>query len=450
MRRIAFLAPLFPLLLAIAACRRPAPSALPGPASPSPRGDKRPDILLVTVDGLRADGLHVSGSPSSTPTFDGLASNGILFVSAYALSPLPLPSAATILSGLPPEVHGATGPGATLDPTAPTVATLLSEAGWRTEAVVSSRRLGKGTGLERGFAAYDDAVDPAAGARSTVETLDVATRRIAAVGDRPLFLWIALSPKLSSDTGGQLRRRGFDYSSSIAGVDQALGDFLPAFAGRSSSPKIIVVTGTHGWELGEHEGAFGAGETLFEGALRVPIVVSMPGWAQLRPPSTASHLDIAPTILAAAGIPFPTGTTGRKLDELALEPMAVDRAFPLECRLPESTGRGAALRGVALGNWKLIEQGELHLALRSLPRSAGDGGREGVEADGGDAAPVRAGPGRRRVAGGARAPGSGPPRPNRASSVARLPALSRRGRRGRRSSPNRPPPPRPEAGRRAP
>src|SRR6185436_4544632 len=71
-----------------------------------PRG-RRPGVLLVTLDSVRADRLGFSGHAGArTPRLEALAKSGVVFEEAYAQAPLCAPSHATILTGLTPPAHG--------------------------------------------------------------------------------------------------------------------------------------------------------------------------------------------------------------------------------------------------------------------------------------------------------------------------------------------------------
>src|SRR5262245_20017333 len=73
---------------------------------PQPRTD-RPNVLLITIDTLRADRLGCYGyRNATTPTLDGLAARGVRFKTAVAHTPLTGPSHASILTGLSPLGHG--------------------------------------------------------------------------------------------------------------------------------------------------------------------------------------------------------------------------------------------------------------------------------------------------------------------------------------------------------
>jgi hypothetical protein len=131
------------------------------PALRSVRGPRssaqRPNVLLVTIDTLRADHLGCYGGKAATPVLDALAARGVRFPTAVAHVPLTCPSHASILTGRTPLGHGIRDNGGFVLPTSvPTVAEAFRTAGYRTAAFVSGFPLSSRFGLDRGFETYDD------------------------------------------------------------------------------------------------------------------------------------------------------------------------------------------------------------------------------------------------------------------------------------------------------
>jgi len=127
-----------------------------GRASPWQRRADQ-NVLLVTIDTLRADALHSYGGPAATPNLDALAGRGIRFEFAHAHAVLTRPSHARILSGLYPFEHGVRDhSGYRMRPGTATLATLLKEKGFATGAFVGGVPLTREFGLDAGFDVYDD------------------------------------------------------------------------------------------------------------------------------------------------------------------------------------------------------------------------------------------------------------------------------------------------------
>src|SRR3954452_10876584 len=127
-------------------------------ARPSVGPRPSPNVLLITIDTLRADALGAYGNRSvSTPWIDRLAAAGVRFTRARASAVVTLPSHATILSGLYPFHHGVReNAGFRFPPQVETLATLLRARHYRTGAFVSAFPLDARFGLTRGFDVYDD------------------------------------------------------------------------------------------------------------------------------------------------------------------------------------------------------------------------------------------------------------------------------------------------------
>src|SRR5262249_49601062 len=116
------------LLLALLACHREAPRI----------AAQKPDIILVTIDTLRADSLGFAGNARvKTPFLDRMAAEGIVFTNAHSQNVITLPSHTNILTGLYPYQHGVReNEGFRLDAKFETIATMLRRAGYATGAFV--------------------------------------------------------------------------------------------------------------------------------------------------------------------------------------------------------------------------------------------------------------------------------------------------------------------------
>ena len=121
--------------------------------------DRRPDqnILLVTIDTLRADALGSYGGAARTPNLDALAARGTRFDFAHAHAVLTRPSHASILTGTYPYDNGVRDhSGYRLKPGLPTIASMLKAQGFDTGAFVGGVPLERRFGLDGGFDVYDD------------------------------------------------------------------------------------------------------------------------------------------------------------------------------------------------------------------------------------------------------------------------------------------------------
>ena len=315
-------------LLALVGCR-PAGSKSQTSTSPVP---SRPNVLLVTIDTLRADHVGCYGyGAASTPTIDALAKRGIRFETAVAHAPLTGPSHASILTGQTPLGHGfRNNSGYVLTPEGRTAAQDFRLAGYRTAAFVSGFPLDRRFGFDRGFDTYDDHLPKGNDRRRTpyVErfadaTTDAALHWLASPvpggGQQPApwFLWVHYyDPHAPYEPPGDLAKRyqRAPYDGEIAFVDQQLGRLLHALDERNETGRtVVLVTADHGESLGEHgEGTHGI--FIYDATLRVPWVMAGPLITAGRVSKTvARSIDVLPTLADYAGLPQRTDLEGRSL-----------------------------------------------------------------------------------------------------------------------------------------
>jgi arylsulfatase A-like enzyme/Tfp pilus assembly protein PilF len=312
------------LLVAAAGCRgRPGDTAAGGssPSVPS----RRPDVLLITIDTLRFDAVGFDGNRQvETPVLDRLASRGVVYANAHAHNVVTLPSHANILTGLLPYQHGLRdNTGFRLDETTATLATMLQEKGYATAAFVGAFPLDSRFGLGRGFEVYDDKYPRG----KTPLDFEMPERPATAViagalawwnekRSSPRFLWVHLydphAPYRPPPPYGE-KYRGREYLGEVAATDAALAPLLDPIRDAKDAPTLVIVTADHGEALGDH-GEQTHGLFAYEATLHVPLVVSFPGvLAPGRSTEFVRHVDIAPTILAAAGVAKPAALTGASL-----------------------------------------------------------------------------------------------------------------------------------------
>ena len=263
-----------PLLLF--ACTEAPPAEAPPPEAP-----RLPDLVLVTLDTVRADRLGAYGDPlADTPTLDGLAARGALFREATSPVPLTLPAHASVLSGRYPHRHGLRDNGGFhLDATVPLVSEALSAAGYRTGAFVGAYVLDGAWGLDRGFSTYFDDFDAQEVAQKLVwgmverpgEEVVAEAVRWWNQQDGPRFAWVHLydahRPYAPPD-GWQ----GDPYRGEVHRVDAAVRTLLDTVG----DDALVIVAADHGealWDEGELE----HGMTLTRSATRVPLLVRPPG-----------------------------------------------------------------------------------------------------------------------------------------------------------------------------
>jgi arylsulfatase A-like enzyme/Tfp pilus assembly protein PilF len=336
---------LVPLLICtLAACR---PAADVAPAA-------RPNILLVTVDTMRADRL----GRGFTPVLDQLAAQGLRFTEARSVVPLTLPAHASIMTGQLPPSHGIRINGAARLQNTPTVAMLLKSAGYQTRAAVGAFVLDRRFGLDAGFDEYDDqiarnpdAMDLLQAERTAGDVIDRAARMLAGLQDAPWMMWVHVydpHAPYSPPAAALARAKGNAYDGEIAYVDEQVGRLLTIVSSRGDAARTaVIVSADHGESLGAH-GEPTHGMLIFEPVIRVPLIVTAPGVQPAVRDDAASIVDIAPTVLALAGLP----ATGAGRNLIGLPPAEGAESYA-ESEYPR-VAAWAPARSLVRDGWKMI------------------------------------------------------------------------------------------------
>ena len=220
-------------------------AAPPAPDDARAAAAARPNIVLISIDTLRSDRLPAYGYDGvETPAIDRLAADGVLFERAYTHVNVTLPSHVSVFTGLLPPEHGVRdNSGYRLDEGIPTLAGTLRAEGYATGGFVSSYVLRAGTGVERGFDAYDDGVRFETGRdfgelqRPGLETLDAASDWLGDVGDSPFFLFLHLyEPHAPYNPPPPFADRYDDpYDGEVAAADAVVGELVRRLEERAST-----------------------------------------------------------------------------------------------------------------------------------------------------------------------------------------------------------------------
>ena len=343
----------------------------------------RPNVLVITIDTLRADHLGSYGDRGAqTPVLDGLAARGARFVDAVSHVPLTLPSHASIFTGLIPPHHGVrNNPDFVLRESVPTLAERFKAAGYDTAAFVSGFPLHRRFGLGRGFDAYDDTFPRGDGGsvapyteRRADQTVAAArawfSRRAAEASARPFFVWAHFfDPHRPYDPPEPFRSRFGDrpYDGEIAFADEQIGKLLDA----AGSDTLVLVTADHGEGLDEH-GEPTHGLLIYDSTIRVPLLVAGPGVPAGRViESPAALVDVAPTLVDFARLTPLADVEGRSLRAaLEAKPVPASAASPIyvESMFGRLCCGWAPLYGWRDGAWMYIEAPEPELYdLRADP-----------------------------------------------------------------------------------
>lgn len=400
-----------------------------GEESPRPPG---PNLLLITVDTLRADALACyGGEPETGRAICALADNGTRFRWAFAPAPYTAPSIASMLTSRYPTRHGVTQSVLSfLANEAVSVAEVFADAGYTTAAFVSNPVLDRARNLGQGFQVWDQQMtrperNRKRFAEREAEAATNATLAWARVAAKPpWFIWVHFQdphgPYEPPDTprpldaAGEPRLAPLDDQSGRGGIPayQLLPGIRTASAYTEAyrdeiryldphverlvagldalgEPPGILLSSDHGEALGEDDVYFAHGHSVALDQIRVPLL-----W---RPPRPGTHrvvddpvslLDVAPTLLQLAQLEVPAAFAGRPLP---LDGTGVDPDRPI---FSEHAQRAAVVVGRAYfaHTHSSPEPGErdpvsggliVELPARSA-RLGPDGATPAYEADSGD------------------------------------------------------------------
>lgn len=302
---------------------------VPVPASVPPDFN----VLLITLDTVRADHLGVYGYPRPTsPNLDRLAADGTVFEHSWAHAPSTRYSIPAILTGrLPLDVHYDTSiqgwPG--LSPEATTIAEVLAARGLTTGAITNYWYFDRVRRMDQGVASYDNTnaarhmsvsnagPEQTKGSSSQQQT-DKALQFVERQASQRWFLWVHYyDPHYAYEPHPEVPSFGSDrvalYDGELRFTDHHIGRLLDDLRARGLYDKtVIVVTGDHGEGFGEH-GIELHGYHLYAPQTRVPLIVRVPGLAPRRSTTPAGHVDILPTLANLAGARATTDMMGRSL-----------------------------------------------------------------------------------------------------------------------------------------
>lgn len=314
--------------------------------------ERRPNVLLVVIDTLRADFLPTYGHPNaSAPRLDALAREGVVFERAVSPSSWTKTSMASLFTSRDPLSHGVLEVPARLPGDLATLPQAFYQAGYRTLGVNTNPWLRPQFGFDRGFEGYETA--------SMVAASEVTARALAVVGDgggkRPAFLFVHYfdphapyepsreffsappvvvpgeGPVRDDDLARRYLRRQLAgaevearvralYEAEIRQTDAGVGALLDGLRAKGFlDDAIVVVTSDHGEAFGEH-GRTMHGADLYPEVVHVPLIFYGPQRLPrgVRLATRVGTIDVGPTLLALAGVPVPPEFEGRAL--LPMEP----------------------------------------------------------------------------------------------------------------------------------
>lgn len=304
---------------------------------------EKPDLLLITIDTLRADHLGSYGNQKvRTPNLDALAKRSLFFENALCPAPLTLPSHTSLMTGRYPIRHGIHDNAGVVDPKETTLAEILRANGYHTYAFVGGFPLDHRFGLNQGFDLYDDVFprqkNRSLDFRSERDAGDVVKAVLQTPVKRPFFVWVHFY-----DPHAPYLHNG--YAGEIEFVDKQIGILLKRF--EKFSP-VIAVAGDHGESLGEH-GEWTHRIFIYDSTMKVPFWIAGPGFPPQKIREQARLVDFVPTILNAFKIKPPAGLDGVVL------PGGAGQVAYLESLFPQLELGWSPLAAVRTREWKYIQ-----------------------------------------------------------------------------------------------
>ncbi len=336
--------------------------ALPLSSIPAFLDKSRPNLLLITIDTLRADRVGFYGKERlKTPHLDALAEKSVVFTRAFANTPTTLPAHANILLGTAPAYHGVhDNANFIVRKEFLTLAEHLKSFGYSTGAFVGGFPLESRFGLTQGFDIYDDdfsheepGIEKGRERRAQLvvdKSLLWMTSQIS-----PWFLWIHCFDPHDPYTPPEPYKTLFaqnPYDGEVAYTDSVMGNLFSRLDESGLLSKTIVVfTGDHGESLGEH-GEKTHGYLTYNTTLWIPLMIFVPGSEHRTISQNVSHLDIFPTVCDLLGIEKPVDLQGSSLLPLLRGRRLKEEAIFFECLSPYYNMGWAPIIGYIRGNEK--------------------------------------------------------------------------------------------------
>jgi arylsulfatase A-like enzyme/Flp pilus assembly protein TadD len=328
------------------------------------------NVVVITIDTLRADHLGCYGYKQiRTPNIDALAAEGARLERAYTPVPVTLPAHTAIFTGTYPTLSGMHDfSGNKLNPSQPTLASVLKQQGYATGAVIGSAVLDSRFGLNQGFDFYYDHFDFSRLQESNLEEMerpgnvvaDVALDWLGKNHKSKFLLWMHLyDPHYPYRPPAPYSEQYKDrlYDGEIAFADAQVGRLITYLKAKGLyGNTLIVLTGDHGESLGEH-GEKTHGFFIYNATLHVPVILHLPGAAAAKTvPELVSLTDLMPTVLQALKVEVPAKVQGHSLLALLTTKKDGDpRNLYAETFLPRLHFNWSELRSVETEKYQFIE-----------------------------------------------------------------------------------------------
>jgi len=389
--------------------------------------DARWNVVLVSLDTVRADHLSAHGYPRpTTPHLDALARESAWFRCASSTSSYTLPAHASLMTAQLPTRHGAhserPGSNRIRAERSDLLALSLRDAGWLNAAFTGGVYLRPGFGFAQGFDRYDSldlALPPetnrgraepragdaafnarARGGRPWSHALDwlrahddapfllflhtyLVHEYVAAPGHEARFLGSCESGLARGDlrfirdrtlkekpSSADLQRYVDAYDAALHEADARVGELLATLRETGLEERtIVIVTSDHGEEFLDH-GGVNHGRTLHEEMVRVPLMIRVPGMAAREIAAPVSLVDVVPTLFELLSLPARHEQDGRSLLPLMRGEALPDAAIEAELDLDRANRWLMRREGGAKALEVRDERGAARIEREQRPRAA--------------------------------------------------------------------------------
>ena len=350
-----------------------------GLASPSIytyNSDKRPNVILISLDALRQDHLGCYGYKRSTsPNIDKIAEESTLFTNAITTANWTIPSHMSILTGLYPMEAGFV-PGGLLNEESfiaenvHTLAEYLRNTGYFTLGVHGGGYVSEFYGFDKGFSAYiKGSKDIAHGVQTIIENLDRHK-------DNNFFLFFhtleihwpythdSFLKELPADSPAREKIIA-RYDSGIKYADEYLGKLFEWLDKNQLLGKtIIIIISDHGETfrfVKETSRSGSHGSTLLEEEIKIPMIVRIPSvnGNGKKVDYQVSTVDLVPTILDCLNLESSAGMRG-----ISLVPLIEKNELPKpRLAYTEATHSKKKFQTVRSNDFKLLTTSPSPLAM---------------------------------------------------------------------------------------
>jgi arylsulfatase len=378
--------------------------------------DRRPDLLLIIVDTLRADRLGTYGYDAPTsPTLDALAVSSVVYERATATAPFTMPSVAALMTGRYGDHVGVRNHSAKdrLTASAITLAEVASAAGYRTSAVVSNPWLARrDSGFAQGFDEFAtrSTIAPQHTRLTANIVVDHALEMLDHDDDRPLLQWVHFmdthmpyappaefaglfgNPSARSRVIDDFNTDGFDrqsiyfdsrysdeelaatrglYDAAIRFVDSEIAGLLAGWDERRARERVTIVVSDHGESLGDHGLFFAHDFTLYDELLRVPLIVRDTRIGHGRVEANVSLIDVLPFLCRQLSLKCPQDLDGIALPTRERDADAQRMVFAAGPPKRRRYGNDPWITVAGMeGRWTMAKRGRTKLL--HTPRPEGD------------------------------------------------------------------------------